>query len=335
MTSRRSLVSFSMFAALALCSSLAWANLPSVCVQAQQAFQQSQSFTQTTIQSHNKFKQSWQQAFQTRKTSQTFYSRALSDFTSSKSSYSATKSHLASKGFSISSSSSLKSLLSAKGFKFNLVGNKFKFNKIPKLPGAGSSSAQKTAPFDTKQVAKTAGSLLKTSASLSSALSWLKKALTQLRDAKNLGNQAKSQTTSAKQYLANTKSLLQRCQTELQKLQSAPKKRHTLLFPRTGVAYCGNSGWMSETSIAQRVFCAPCDPMRSSCENTCFFGNFGSMFQQTQNQESQLNQAEKSSGSSGNVMFEIDMKIAECEKDEQSTQGNSNETKDQLGSLGF
>lgn len=309
------------------------ANLPSVCVQAQQAFNQAHSFTKTTIQTHHDFRQSWQKAFQTRATSQTFYSQSLSKFTSSKALYSSLKSHLSSKGFAISSSSSLKSLLTSKGYKFDSMLGKISSTGKPKSTGTGSGSApKKSAPFDVKQVAKTTAGLKITSAALTNALTWLRKALTQLREAKNLGNQAKSKTTSARQYLSNAQSLLQKCQAELKKIQNAPKKRTSLPFSRQ-YARCGEQ-FASPVDV-DRVYCGPCDPMRSSCESTCFFGNFNSMMQQTQSQQSQLNQAEKNSGSNGNVMFEIDMKIGQCEKDEQSAQSSSNETKDQLGSLGF
>lgn len=321
---------------------LASSKLPTVCVQAQNAYKKSSSYVSSTIRSHKKFRNAWKYAFNHRKVSKNLYKRSSQQFNSSKTSYSSLKSYLASKGFNVTKSNSLKKQLSSKGFKVS--GNnwlKSKLKVTSKYKGYNSSFKAKSnkkvnLPFSASRVKSATRNLTRTRASLKITLKTLLLTIKRLKAAKAEGLKAKAQSKTARSLLAKTKSLVRRCNAILKSNQYKNLRRKKYRVERSilrGRGYCGGSDKVSWSEGF--YYCAPCDPMRSSCTGTCQYLSFGMMEQNTSNQDSQLTVAEGSSDPNGNIMFEIDMKTTEATNEANSTQSSSNQTDDALGALGF
>ncbi|TNE45179.1 MAG: hypothetical protein EP343_28330 [Deltaproteobacteria bacterium] len=323
-------------------SALASSKLPTVCVQAQNAYKKSSSYVRTTIRSHKTFRNAWKLAFNHRKVSKKMYTRSSKQFTSSKSSYSSLKSYLASKGFNVSRTNSLKKLLSNMGYKIsgkNWLKNKLKVTS--KFKGVNPSFKTKpnkkvNLPFSASRVKSTTRTLTRTKVSLKVTLKSLLLTIKRLKAAKAAGLKAKAQSKTARSLLANTKSLVRRCNSILKstKYRNLRRKKYRVerSLPR-GRGYCGGDDKVSWSEGF--YYCAPCDPMRSSCNGTCQYMSFGMMEQNTSNQDSQLTAAEGSSDPNGNIMFEIDMKTTETTNEANSTQSSTKQTDDALGALGF
>lgn len=318
--------------------------LPTVCVQAQNAYKKSSSYVKKTIRTHKTFRKTWMKAFNFRKIAKKSFSRSKGKFSSSKASYSSLKSYLSGKGFAVSKSNSLKRQLQSKGYKVSgkhWLKRRVKTTSSYKVPKTNNkfkfkSNKKVKMPFSVSRVKSTKRSLTRTKRSLSKTLSKLRNVLKWLKSAKTLGLRSKAESKKARSYLKNTKSLVRKCNAILKTRRYRKLRRRKFRVQRPmpqGRRYCGGDQPVSWSRGF--YYCAPCDPMASSCAGTCQFMSFGMMEQNTSNQESQLSAAESSSDPNGNIMFEIDMKTAESTKESSATQSSSTETDDALGALGF
>ncbi len=309
--------------------------LPTICVQARNSYNSSKRYTRSTVKLLRSFKQSWRKAFRVKARSKRTFSRAIRVYRFSSTKYNSLRTYLSRKGFSISKSLSLSALLRQKGF--SLRGRRWRLPRLPnrRAPRARRRGSRKP-PINFRKVRRTLTKVKFSKRILTRSLRLSRRAIKLLLNAKKLGVRARSQLVTARRKLKKTLSLIRRCRAELRKQRRRrrrrPRKRTSLPVYKNS-RYCG----ANHSTFGVQVFCAPCDPMRSSCENSCFgFAAWGQMEQDTQNQEGELTSSERSSGAgNGGAFFEIDMKTTEARNEETNASNGVNDTSSQASSLSF